>query len=109
MGVGPKPFLSQSSNDSFDTQQLAHTVIKLLNIKERNDDNKTQLTLKILWKKGVTQYEDNELVNYSLLRLLETKISNELVQVNQIVKLELTRDIEDLIFLFSFAPTNIIS
>lgn len=99
--VNTKPFLSQTSNESLDTQQLTQTVTKLLNIKELIDD-KELLSLKIIWKNGAIKYQNEELVNYSLRRLLETRISNELVQVNQITKLELTRNKNDLIFNFWF-------
>lgn len=93
-----KSFLSQTTDGSLDTKQLASTVSKLLNIKEQTD-NESNLIVKIPWRKGRIQYQDDEMVNYSLSRWLRTKISMELIDLSQITKIEVISEKEDLVFL----------
>jgi hypothetical protein len=81
---------------------------KLLNIKEQAS-NEAISPLEIPWKKRVILYEDNEMVNYSLARWLEMKISNELVSIDQVTRIEvkeeekINRHNYDLTFLVRFS------
>ena len=76
---------------------------KLLDIREQTDVDASLLEMQIPLKKGATLYEDNEMVNYSLARWLETKISRELIRINQISGIEVVRHDGDLMFLIRFS------
>jgi hypothetical protein len=93
-------YLSKTKSTEPSTEKLATEMMKLLNIKEQTDDK--AILLEIPWKKGAKLYEDNEIVNYSLARRLETRISSELIRINQITRIEISRQNDDLTFLISF-------
>ena len=95
-----KPFLSQTTAKLLDTQQLANTITKLLNIKEQDDEG--NFIVKIRWRKGTILYEDDEMVNYSLSRWLQTKISEELIEMSQITRIKVISEKQDIIFLIQF-------
>jgi hypothetical protein len=75
---------------------------KLLNITEQMSEVNMRSLEILRWKKGAILYEDNEIVNYSLARLLKLKISDEMLETSQIAKLEIIPDKEDLRFRISF-------
>lgn len=77
-------------------------MMELLNTKEQTGEEAVSLRVPILWKKGVIQYEDDEMVNYSLARYLKMKISSELMRTNQIARIELERQKDDLMFLIRY-------
>jgi predicted transglutaminase-like protease len=83
-----------------DIEQLHHKMITLLNIKEETDDKAS--SVEIPWKKGAKLYEDNEIVDYSLAKLLEMKISNEMIKTNQITRIEISPKSDDLMFKIYF-------
>jgi predicted transglutaminase-like protease len=85
------------------TQDLAKRMTELLNIKEQQDDKTNSLQKSIPWKKGAILYEDNKMVNYSLARRLKMEISNELININQITRIEIDRRKDDLMFLIHFS------
>jgi hypothetical protein len=106
---GPKKvsinsFLSTTKPLSLDIKRIAVTMTKLLNIEEQSDDG--TISLEIPWKKGVKLYEENEMVDYSLARYLETKISSELMRINQITRIEISRHKDDLRFLIRFSQSK---
>ena len=78
------------------------TITDLLNVKEQTGDKALSL-LEIPWKKGAILYEDNKMLNYSLARLLKTRISNELIEINRIRRIEVNRHKDDLMFLIRFS------
>jgi predicted transglutaminase-like protease len=100
--VDTNSFLSTTKTTSLDTEKLAVTMTNLLKVKERTGD-KAVSVLEIPWKKGAILYEDNEMVNYSLARLLKTKISSELIRIDQITRIEINRHKDDLMFLIHFS------
>jgi len=79
---------------------------KLLNIEEQTDEEAISLEIPIRWKKGSILYEENEMVNYSLGRYLETKISSEIVRMDQITGIETNRYKDDLKFLIRFSQNK---
>lgn len=100
--VADKSALLQTKNKiELNTERLAKKIVDLLNIKEQNTDNVT--SLKITWKNGVILYEEDELVDYSLARWLKRRISNELIKIEQITKIEVKHQKNDLIFFIYFS------
>ena len=101
--VDSNVFLSKTHTESMDEEaraKLADKVSKWLDIKNHADNKASSLsTLTIRWRKGAIIYEDDELVNYSLLRLLKARFSSELVDVGQITKIEIVLDGDNLNFL----------
>jgi len=95
-----KTFLQTKNRSELNTENLAKRMTELLNIKEQTDDK--AISLEILWKNGAILYEENEMVDYSLARWLETKISSELIRINQITKIEISRHKDDLTFQIRF-------
>jgi len=98
-----KTFLQTRNRSELDTGELAKKMMELLNIKEQLDDKAVSLRVPKLWKKGVKQYEDDEIVNYSLARYLKMKISSELIRTNQITRIEIERHKDDLMLLIRFS------
>jgi predicted transglutaminase-like protease len=101
-----KTFLQTKNRSELDTGKLAKKMMELLNIKEQLDEKAVSLKVLILWKKGVKQYEDNEMVNCSLARYLEMRISSEVIRINQIIRIEIERHEDDLMFLIRFSQSN---
>ena len=99
--VDKKVFLRTKSKTNTDTEKLAMKMEKLLNIRKQTDD-KVISQLRIPWKKGAILYEDNEMVDFSLARRLKMKISNELIGINQITRIDIERNKDDLMFLIRF-------
>ncbi len=62
---------------------------------------------KVKWKKGITQYQDEEMVNYSLSRWLKSKISMEMIEISQINRIQVIPEKEDLIFVIHFELQDI--
>jgi predicted transglutaminase-like protease len=81
-------------------EDLAKRMTELLNKREQPDGKTISLQepIPILWKKGYILYEENEMTDYSLVRYLEMKISSEQIRKNQIARIELSRDGDDLTF-----------
>jgi predicted transglutaminase-like protease len=98
--------LSTVRTISIDTEEgrtsLAMKITKLLNIEEKASD-KAISSFEILWEKGVKQYEDNQMVNYSLARYVKLKISNELANLDKITRIEVKPHNDDLAFLVHFS------
>jgi predicted transglutaminase-like protease len=93
---------STTKTTSLDTRELAKRMTKLLNMKEQAGDKAiSPLEIPWTWKKGAKLYEDNEMVNYSLARRLKMEISNELLRINQITRIKIDHDKDDLKFRFS--------
>jgi len=106
--VDKKLFLKIENNTNLDTQmlqKLTEKMSKFLGI-ENCIDGEPISYFEVPWKKGAILYEDNVMVNYSLARLLRIKISNELVELNQITRLQITHNDDDLIFRISFKPNQ---
>ena len=97
--VDKKDFVPEVNKCGLDTEKLAMKMAELLNVRGRQVDDKT---LPIELRKGAIKYEDDEIVNHSLARFLEMKISNELMKINKITGIEIKRQKEDLIFLIHF-------
>lgn len=89
--------LQTKNRPQLNTERLAKKMVDLLNIKKQIADG--AISLEIPWKNGVILYEEDELVDYSLARWLKRKISNELIKINRITKIEIKRQKDDLIFL----------
>lgn len=89
-----------------DTGKLAKRMTEFMNINEQQDDKIDPLQKSILWKNGVILYEENEMVDYSLARWLEMRISKELIRKEQITKIEITRQKYDLAFLIRFSQNE---
>ncbi len=101
-----RTFLQTKDKSELNTRNLAKRMTELLNIKEQQDDktNSLQKPIRIPWKNGAILYEENEMVDYSLARWLETKISRELIRINQITRIEKEKD--DLTFLIHFSQNK---
>ncbi len=97
-----KVFLQTKNRSELDTEKLAKKMMELLNIREHPDDKAVSLTVPILWKKGVIQYEDDEMVNYSLARYLKIRVSSELLTIDKITKIGVESQKDDLKFLIHF-------
>lgn len=102
--VNKRTFLQAKNRAEVDTEKLARKMMALLNIKERVNDK--AISVKILWKNGAVLYEEDEFVDYSLARWLKMKISSELIKINQITKIEISRQENDLMFLINFNRTR---
>lgn len=103
-----KTFLQTKDKSDLNTEKLANRMTELLNIKEQPDDKTISLqkSIPIPWKNGAILYEENEMVDYSLARCLETKISSELIRINQITRIEISRQKDDLTFLIRFSQNK---
>jgi predicted transglutaminase-like protease len=99
--VDPTPFLSETRRE-IDVEKLVTMKVTGLFKIDKPRDSKSGLRLTIPWKNGEILYEDDELVNYSLFRMLEAKISEEMVETSQVTKIEAKRDGSDLMFFVSF-------
>lgn len=102
--VDIKSYLSKNKSTEPNIEKLATEMMTLLNIEEQTDDK--AVSLEIPWKKGAILYEDNEVVNYSLARRLETKISSELIRRSQITRIEISQQKDDLTFLIRFSQNK---
>lgn len=94
-------FLQTRDKSEPDTEDLAKKMTELLNIKQQPNDKTIllQKPIQIPWKNGAILYEENEMVDYSLARLLETKISSELIRKSQVTRIDMSSDGHDLTFL----------
>ncbi|MCW3985308.1 MAG: hypothetical protein NWE91_02725 [Candidatus Bathyarchaeota archaeon] len=101
-----RTFLQTKDKSELNTEKLANKMTELLNIKEQPDDKAISLQKPIPWKNGAILYEENEMVDYSLTRYLETKISSELIRINQITRIEISRHKNDLTFLVRFSQNK---
>jgi len=102
----PNPYLHETKPTKPNTEKLATEMMKLLNIKEQTSEADLSSLEILRWKKGATLYEDNEIVNFSLARRLETRISSELIRINQITGIEISRQKYDLTFLILFSQNK---
>jgi predicted transglutaminase-like protease len=95
-----RTFLQTKDKSELNTEDLTKRMTELLNIKKQPDDKAIsfQKPIPIPWKNGAILYEENEMTDYSLARYLATKISSELVRMNQITRIETSRYKNDLIF-----------
>lgn len=94
-------FLTETKSAEVDTGRLSFEMTKYLSIKEQNEDTEVSSIELSPWKKGAILYEDNEIVNYSLARRLKMQISEEMLELNQITKLEVIQNKDDLLFKIS--------
>jgi len=95
--------LSKTNPTKLDEEELAEKMSKLLNIlTERDDAEVSTLILRKSTKGAILYAMNDELVNYSLARALKNKISNELIELDQITKLEIEKENDDLIFKIHF-------
>jgi len=101
-----RTFLQARDTSELNTEKLAERMTELLNIKEQQDDKTNLLQKSIPWKNGAILYEENEMVDYSLARWLETKISRELIRINQITRIKISRQKDDLTFLIRFSQNK---
>jgi len=89
------------STSNIDTDKLAKTMEGLLGIRKSADDSKNVLLKVYKWKKGAILYEDDEIINYSLVRRLKQRISNEIIDINRVVNVKVHQNKDDLIFWIS--------
>ena len=97
-------FLQTKGKSELNTEKLAKLTKRmgeLLNIREQPNDKMISFNkpLAIPWKSGAILYEENEMIDYSLARRLETKISSERIRINQITMIEIIPQKNDLTFL----------
>ncbi len=95
-------FLSETATAELNTEKLAVEMTKLLKIKEPTADSEVSSLNLPRWKKGAVLYEDNEIVNYSLARLLKRKICCEMLELGQITRIGIDRNKDDLNFRVTF-------
>lgn len=96
--VNLKALLSDTNSAPLDTDRLTGEMIRLLNVQGSTDDAK-RASLRIMqWKKGAILYEDDEIVNYSLARQLETKISGQMLDASQLTGIKISREEDDIVF-----------
>jgi predicted transglutaminase-like protease len=103
--VKTNSLLSKTKPAKLNNEKLTMEISKLLNISKQHTDNIEAKTLKLPpWKKGAFLYTMNDdIVNYSLAKALEKKISNELIKLDQLTGLELIKERnEDFTFQISF-------
>jgi predicted transglutaminase-like protease len=86
-------------------EKLKAELSKRLNLSQNGADKEIS-ELSIKWKQGVLYYEDDEFVNYSLVRWLKNKISDEMLDLTQICKLEISQNKEDLYFKITYVPST---
>jgi predicted transglutaminase-like protease len=96
--VDSKILFSQTKDEPLDTQKLAITVTRFLNLKEQTGTD-SNFNVKVKLRKGAMLYQDDEMVNYSLARWLRAKITMELIDLNPITKIEVINEKDDLLFL----------
>lgn len=94
-------FMQKKDKPELNTEELSKRMTALL-IRKQPDVKTISLQIQIPWKNGAILYEENEMVDFSLARHLETKISSELVRINQIARIEISRHKDDLTFLVRF-------
>jgi predicted transglutaminase-like protease len=96
--VDLESLLSKTSSAQLDTERLADEMKRLLGIQSSLDETKWE-SLKVLqWKNGGILYEDDEIVNYSLARRLNMKISSQIMDLKQLTGIEINREQDDLVF-----------
>lgn len=86
-------------------ENLNNRMTALLNVKEKSDNHKITFQKEFRWENGRILYEDNELVNYSVARFLKRRISDEMLDIKEIAKIDVSFDEkkkDDLIFQVSF-------
>jgi len=93
--------LSKNTITKLNINNLDCNMVKILDIKESTSDTKSS-QFEIRWKKGAILYEDDDFVNYSLARWLKTKISNEMVELKHVIKVEALPNGDDLVFRISY-------
>lgn len=94
--------LSKTCSAQLDTAKLVNEMKRLLGIHESAIGKKSSSLEILRWKKGAILYEDNEIVNYSLAQRLKNRISGEMLDLNQVAKLEVIKNKDDLIFRINF-------
>jgi predicted transglutaminase-like protease len=104
--VGIKSYLSKTKSTELDIEKLRAKMMALLSIKEQIDDKASSFEISLPWKKGAKLYEDNEIVNYSLAKRLEMKISSEMIKINQITRIKINRKEDDLTFKICFTENE---
>jgi len=98
--------LSKTNLSSVNTDRLAIEMKSRLSIQSPKKDTQVA-SMKILhWKKGAVLYEDDEIVNYSLARRLETLLSDEKLDTNQVKNIKIEKKNEDLIFRVDIIPNK---
>lgn len=98
-GVKKEDVLKAINKSRLDIKKLAVKMEKLLNVGGNQTGTKTvPMTL----GKGAIRYEDDEIVNYSLARLIKLKASSELVNIDKITGIEIERHKDDLKILIHF-------
>ena len=90
-------FMQKKDKPELNTEELSKRMTDLL-IRKQPDVKTISLEIQIPWKNGAILYEENEMTDYSLARNLVTKISSELVRINQITRIMTSRYKNDLIF-----------
>lgn len=95
----PDSILPKTSQSKLDLDKLSSRLEQTLGIPNSRDNSKVNSIEILELKKGAKLYEDDEIVNYSIARRLETIISRERLDKNQIVHIEIKRSKDDLIFL----------
>lgn len=103
-----KTLLQTKEKLELNTEKLTKRMTELLNIEEQPDDKPISLQkpMPITLRKGAILYEENKMIDYSLARYLKTKILSELIRINQITRIEVSRQKDDLTFLISFSQNK---
>lgn len=101
-------YLAENYITNLDDKKLAVQLKKLLNINNQQIvDTEISSSEMLLWKKGAKLYEDDDIVNYSLARLLKMRISNQVLEIGQITELEIIpKENGDLYYRISYKPSK---
>ncbi len=99
-------FLFESKSVQLDTVKLANEMSKRLGVQTSCEDARAASLKVFQWKKGALLCEDDEIVNYSLTRLLIMKLSSQMLGQHQLVALNIVREEDDLVFQVKFMPNS---
>ncbi|MCW4045794.1 MAG: hypothetical protein NWE94_09805 [Candidatus Bathyarchaeota archaeon] len=95
----PNTLLLNTKQSELDPCKLSSKLEQIMGIQSSTDysrDNSLQI-MKLT--KGAKLYEDDEIINYSIARRLESVICDEILDKNQIAHIEVKREKDDLVFL----------
>lgn len=88
--------------EKIDIEKLGDKMSSNLNMKKITEEHKAVPLKSIKWKKGARLYKDNEIVNYSLERMLKIE-SSKTIDINKIGQFKIEQNEKDDLF-FNFFP-----
>lgn len=108
IAVEPKVFLSKTDLTPINKSSLvslAQTMMESLNINPKEQEGSNPV-VRVRWRKGMILYQDENLVNSSLTRWLQARMSMELIKTSNISRIEAISEKDDILFLIHCSLKN---